>query len=102
MIAARILGLKLGRSSNVARRAIAAFDIDVFGIEIVGCELIRTASNGLTIRGPVACTFVDSAMHHAVKEAALRAYIALGGDDLPDWARPEPFANLQKVESGIV
>lgn len=81
----RLRGLTLARAASKARRVIASFDLDVCGIEIVGCDLIRTASNGLTIRGPVGCTFLDSAMHHAIKEAAAHAYAALGGADLPDW-----------------
>lgn len=85
----KISGLKFAKPSNAGRRQIAFFDIEICGIEIVGCDLIRTASNGLTVRGPIGCTFAESRMHHAVKEAALRAYIALGGDDLPEWARPE-------------
>lgn len=98
--AIRLLGLKFARSVTTPRRVIASFDLDFRGIEISGCEMIRTASNGLTVRGPVSCNFADSATRHAVMQVARRAYVALGGDDLPDWARAiEPSANLVSQEA---
>lgn len=97
--APRIQGMRLARpeAAPQARRPIATFDLDLCGIEIRGCELIRTASNGLSVRGPASCVvFVVDSTRHAVMEIARRAYVALGGDDLPDWARdPSP---LQKVD----
>lgn len=84
----RITALKLLPSSPTPRRAIAKFDLWACGIEISGCELIRTAKDTLSMRGPIGCTFTEARLHRTVKDMALRAYLALGGDDLPDWARP--------------
>jgi hypothetical protein len=82
----RITGLKLAKASSTPRRSIASFDLEFFGIEMLGFELVRTASDGLTIRAPSSCSFTDARVHSMVKRASSRAYVALGGDDLPEWA----------------
>lgn len=92
----RIRGISLARPGSKLPRSVAEFRVEIVGMEIDNCVLIRTTNNGLTVRGPVGiggdrCVrFVSPEIHNAVKQAARRVYLALGGEDLPEWAMREP------------
>lgn len=92
-----IHGLTMARTSaGDGRRTIAFFDFEATGFLIRGCQLIRTGNGGLTISPPrfderydtrKSIEFIDNSLREAIKASAVRAYSALGGDDLPPlWA----------------
>lgn len=95
-LAIKISSVSLPRVCEHARprRTIAHFDVRLFdAIEVAGCALIRTEKDGLAIALPrdeksqFSIRFMESAFHSAVCVAAREAYKALGGTDLPDWAK---------------
>lgn len=97
-----VRGITLARPADELPRTVAFFDVDIVGVEILGCELIRTANGGVTVHAPKlhergarddvrrAVRFGDSRLYSSVKMAARRAYIGLGGTDLPEWALRYP------------
>lgn len=82
--------------ADTGRRIIAFFDVDVFGVEIRGCKLVRTEKDGLTVTAPTidgersaprrSVSFKADATRSAVLRAVRGAYRALGGTNLPAWA----------------
>lgn len=69
---------------------VADFDCKVGGFLLIGCALVRTAKNGMTVWAPKlerpdnvrrAVTIVDDHLRAAMLQAAREAYIALGGTD---------------------
>lgn len=89
-----ITGLTRTVDKKVGRRIIAYFDVQICGLLIRGCALIRTANDGLTISTPRLETdparrgvsFTSDAVRNAVCALARKTYRVMGGDDLPDWA----------------
>jgi hypothetical protein len=90
---AKITGLTRVRSKGNDRRwrVIAYFDVIICGIlEVRGCALART-DYSVTIWPPRlndadprrSLEFLDDGLERLVKKAALAAYVAFGGDDLP-------------------
>jgi hypothetical protein len=98
-----ITGLNRCQSCREGRRIVAHFDVEIVGILIRGCALIRTEKDGLAIALPQLDTqwaqrgvsFVDNSLRSAVTFAACEAYKKMGGTDLPAWAMkpPQPQAD---------
>lgn len=89
-----VTGLSRASSVRTGRRIVAHFDVDIVGIQIRGCALIRTENDGVAISTPNVnvdhaqrgVRIADAALRSAVTFAAREAYRKLGGSDLPDWA----------------
>ena len=99
----RVTGINLVRR-DLARdgtRVLAFIDLNVNGVALRGCALVRTAKEGLALRPPrldhkdarFGVGFIDSALQHAALEAARAAYSAVGGTDLPAWAQRKQRAD---------
>jgi hypothetical protein len=90
-----IIGINLNRPHRDGSRIIAHFDVELFGIEIRGCALIRTVKDGVAISTPHLSNqsaqrgvwFTDVRLNNGVLRAAREAYRRMGGIDLPDWAK---------------
>lgn len=74
-------------------RLLARFIVQVGGIIIPGCGLLRTERDGLAIALPKLAAnrqprvqITDDAVRSAITTAAREAYKMLGGTDLPEWA----------------
>lgn len=82
--------------ADTGRRIIAFFDVDVCGIEIRGCKLVKTEKDGLTVTTPAldgdrtvqrrSVVFKSDATRAAVLGKVRNAYRVLGGTNLPAWA----------------
>jgi hypothetical protein len=99
-----ITSISLLRNTDDGRRLVAMFDVEIAGIAIKGCALVRTEKGGVAINTPHVpgarergVWFTDALLHNAVIVSARKAYRALGGNDLPAWAmkadEPSPEAS---------
>lgn len=78
----------------------AHFDVEIVGIQIRGCALIRTENDGVAISTPNVnaeraqrgVTIADASLRSAITFAAREAYRKLGGNDLPEWAMKNSVA----------
>ena len=70
------------------KRLLAYFTVDIGGLRIRGCQLMKTAKRGITfypprIEGPAgglrSVEIADDSLHHKIMTAALDAYRLLGG-----------------------
>lgn len=101
-----VTGLSRATSARVGQRIVAHFDVDIVGIQIRGCALIRTENDGVAISTPNVnaeraqrgVTIVDASLRSAVTFAAREAYRKLGGADLPQWAM-KPTAPADETEA---
>jgi len=82
-----------GRTNQAGLTPVAFFSIDLRGIRIKGCQLMRTEKDGLTVWLPTfhaekgtggphkSVTIIEDQLRHAVLTAARSAYRALGGTE---------------------
>jgi hypothetical protein len=90
-----ITGLSLAdqKIGDTGKRVIAHFNVEAFGIVIRNAKLIRTEKDDLSVTPPAlgdaralerrSITFKGDLTRGGILKAAVRAYRALGGTDLP-------------------
>jgi hypothetical protein len=80
------------------RHVLAWFNAELCGlIELRGCMLVRTVSDGLAVVPPRldkddprrGVRIVDKQLLNAMQVAARETYVRLGGEGLPAWANRE-------------
>lgn len=90
------------------RRIVAHFDVEISGLRVQGCALIRTDKGGVAMSLPNVdldhvrrgLSFVDPLLQNACIAAAREAYKALGGTDLPEWAmKPRIEAPISALQA---